>query len=272
DFMSGGSSTQILVDITGEDPALIAEGAGQVMAAIKPVKDVIKVKSNEEEKKSVYTFKLDPAKAKGQEIASQLQGLLNPIPLGTVMIENRQTNVILQPAVDPKSQTDLSKLTIMTAQGPAAVSSVAELTKSEQSSVFYHKDGKLYIRVTADVEPAQLSVVGKTITDKVNALKAPDNVKFTVGGASADQSDDFVDLGIIMMIAIGIVYLIMVITFKTLRAPLAIMCSLPLAAIGAVVGLLVANVTPDFTAMFGVLMLIGIVVTNAIVLIDRVKQ
>jgi len=272
DFMSGGSSTQILVDITGEDPALIAQGAEQVIAAVKPIKDVLKVKSNQEEKKPVYTFTLDPVKAKGQEIAMQLQGLLNPIPLGTVTIENRPTHVILQPAVDPKSQNDLSKLTIMTAQGPAAVSSVAKLTKSEQSSVYYHKDGKLYIRVTADVEPAQLSVVGKAISDKMNALKAPDNVKFTVGGASADQSDDFVDLGIIMMIAIGIVYLIMVVTFKTLRAPLAIMCSLPLAAIGAVVGLLVANVTPDFTAMFGVLMLIGIVVTNAIVLIDRVKQ
>jgi multidrug efflux pump subunit AcrB len=64
----------------------------------------------------------------------------------------------------------------------------------------------------------------------------------------------------------------MVLTFRTLRAPLAIMFSLPLAAIGAVLGLMISGIHPDFTAMFGALMLIGIVVTNAIVLIDRIKQ
>ena len=100
----------------------------------------------------------------------------------------------------------------------------------------------------------------------------PAQTELHVGGASADQSDDFADLGITALISIGLVYMIMVIAFKTLRAPLAIMFSLPLAAIGAVLGLLVTGVTPDFTVMFGALMLIGIVVTNAIVLIDRVKQ
>ncbi|MFC5651606.1 efflux RND transporter permease subunit [Paenibacillus solisilvae] len=272
DFMSGSSSTQVIVDVTGEDPDAIAKGAEQVIAAIKPVKDVIKVKSNQEEKKPVYTFELDPVKAKGQDVAMQLQGLLNPIPLGSVTIDNRDTNVILQPSANPLTEADLNKLMIMTDKGPAAVSSVAMLVKSDQSSAFFHKDGKLYIRVTADVEPSQLSLVGKEITEKVDALKAPEGTKFTVGGASADQSADFADLGVIMLVAIGIVYLIMVITFKTLRGPLAIMCSLPLAAIGAVIGLIISGVTPDFTAVFGALMLIGIVVTNAIVLIDRVKQ
>ena len=264
DFMSGSSSTQVIVDVTGDNPDAIAKGAEQVMAAIKPIKDVIKVKSNQEEKKPVYTFELDPVKAKGQDVAAQLQGLLNPIPLGSVTIDNRETNVILQPSVNPLSETDLNKLMIMTDNGPAAVSSVAKLVKSDQSSAFFHKDGKLYIRVSADVEPSQLSLVGKEIDKKVTALKAPEGTQFSVGGASADQSADFAgNLGIIMLVAIGIVYLIMVITFKTLRGPLAIMCSLPLAAIGAIVGLMVSGVTPDFTAVFGALMLIGIVVTNA---------
>ena len=58
DFMSGSSSTQVIVDVTGDNPDAIAKGAEQVMAAIKPIKDVIKVKSNQEEKKPVYTFEL----------------------------------------------------------------------------------------------------------------------------------------------------------------------------------------------------------------------
>ncbi|QHW30314.1 efflux RND transporter permease subunit [Paenibacillus rhizovicinus] len=272
DFMSGSSGTQVLVDVTGDDLEAIAKSADEVVAAIKPIKNVLKVKTNQDEKKPVYTFQLDPSQTNGTEVASQLQGLLNPIPLGSLTIDNRTTNVVLQPSVNPKSQSDLNGLTIMTAAGPAQVSSVAKLVKSEQASVYYHKDGKPYVRVVANVDPKQLSKVGKEITTKVGELKKPDGVTFTVGGASADQSSDFADLGIIMLIAIGIVYLIMVVTFKTLRAPLAILCSLPLAAIGAVVGLLVMGITPDFTAVFGALMLVGIVVTNAIVLIDRVKQ
>lgn len=271
-MMGGGGSTSVTVDIVGDDATTLEDGAAQVMAAIQPVKDVLKVKSNQEEKKSVYTFALDPVKAKGAEIASQLQALLNPIPVGAVSLEGRQTMVILQPSVNPASEADLNGLTVMADSGPVAVSAIAKLTQTEEATTFYHKDGKPYIRVTAEVEPSRLSVVGAEITKKVDALQAPEGVEFVIGGASAQQANDFADLGMTALISIGIVYLIMVITFRTLRAPLAIMFSLPLAAIGAIVGLLVSGISPDFTAMFGALMLVGIVVTNAIVLIDRVKQ
>lgn len=93
-----------------------------------------------------------------------------------------------------------------------------------------------------------------------------------IGGASTQQADDFSDLFITMLVSVGIVFLIMVITFKTIRAPISILFSLPLAAIGAILGLLISRISVDVTALLGALMLIGIVVTNAIVLLDRVKQ
>jgi HAE1 family hydrophobic/amphiphilic exporter-1 len=156
--------------------------------------------------------------------------------------------------------------------GPTPITQVAKFVKSEEPSMYYHKDGKPYVRITAVADPKQLSVVGTDIQKKADALKVPDGVKLIVGGASVDQSGDFADLAVTALISILIVYLIMVLTFKTLRAPLAILFSLPLAAIGAVIGLIIGNVTPDFTAAFGGLMLVGIVVTNAIVLVDRVKE
>ncbi|MBB3109145.1 HAE1 family hydrophobic/amphiphilic exporter-1 [Paenibacillus phyllosphaerae] len=271
-MMGGTSSSSVTIDITGDDLEALTQGAEQVMTAIKPVEDVLKVKSNQEEKKSVYTFELDPLKAKGADVATQLQMLLNPLPIGSVTVEGRETAVMLQPSVNPATEADLNNLTVLTDNGPAKVSQVAKLTKAEESTVFYHKDGKPYVRVTAEVEPSQLSVVGKEISKKVDELKAPEGVEIVVGGASVDQASDFADLGMTALISIGIVYLIMVVTFKTLRAPLAIMFSLPLAAIGAIAGLMITGISPDFTAMFGALMLIGIVVTNAIVLIDRVKH
>ena len=73
-----------------------------------------------------------------------------------------------------------------------------------------------------------------------------------------------------MLAAIAIVYLILVITFGGGLAPFAVLFSLPFTVIGALVGLLIAGETISVSSMIGVLMLIGIVVTNAIVLIDRV--
>lgn len=274
DLMMGGGSSQIFVDVTGDDAAKLEQSANDLIAALKPIEGVLKVESNLEEKKAVYSFRVNSETANGGEIGMQLQSMLNPLPIGSVRIEDFDTPVIVQPVLNPKSETDLNALTVITAGGPRPMSEVAELAKTEEPSTFYHKDGKAYVRVTANVEPSELSAIGSEITKKANELELelPEGVALSVGGASAEQASDFADLGLTALISIGIVYLIMVLAFKTLRAPLAILFSLPLAAIGAVTGLLVSGVTPDFTAMFGALMLIGIVVTNAIVLIDRVKQ
>ncbi len=86
------------------------------------------------------------------------------------------------------------------------------------------------------------------------------------------MSESFSQLGLAMLFAIGAVYLVMVIAFGEAAAPLAIMLSLPLAVVGGLIGLFVAGVPLDMPAMVGALMLIGIVVTNAIVLVDRVQQ
>ncbi|TCP65333.1 AcrB/AcrD/AcrF family protein [Baia soyae] len=118
----------------------------------------------------------------------------------------------------------------------------------------------------------KLNEINLEIQTKVKDLKLPKDVSFATGGASDVQTEQFTELFKVMLVSIGVVYLIMVMTFKTLRAPLAILVTLPLATIGAVGGLFLAQMSIDIGAMIGALVLIGIVVTNAIVLIDRVKQ
>ena len=93
-----------------------------------------------------------------------------------------------------------------------------------------------------------------------------------VGGASVQQSEDFNDLFTTMLVSIGLVFLILVVTFKGFKVPIAILFSLPLAAIGSILGLMISGISVDITVLLGALMLIGIVVTNAIVLLDRVKK
>lgn len=271
-FFGGSGGTQVFVDVTGSDLEQISKTSEEVIAKIKPIKDVLKVESNQDEKKTSYTLQVDPTQAKAGDISTQLQGMLNPMPIGTINSGGQLLSVVLEPALKPQSESDLANLTVMTDDGPKSVSSIAEWVKEEKATQFFHKDGKSYVRVSATVDPAQLSIVGTEIDKAMKEITPPEGVKLNVGGAQADQAADFIDLFIMGLVGIAVAYLIMVVTFKTLRAPLAALSTILFVPIGAVLGLIIAGITPDFTAIFGVVMLIGVVVTNAIVLLDRVRQ
>lgn len=276
--LMGGSSTSITIDVVGEQMNDIESTATLIEDEIRDIAGIEKVETNQEEKKPVYTYTVDPTNANPKEITQQLGMLLNRMPVGSVILEKTNTPVYMEPVLHPASTKNLKEIMVTTAQKVVPITSVANLKVEQKSTQILHKSGEPYIRVTAIVDPKKLSTVSTEINKKINGtqsdkgLDIPSDVEVFVGGASVQQANDFTDLFITMAASIGIVYLIMVITFKTLRAPLAILFSLPLAAIGGILGILVSQIPVDITALLGALMLIGIVVTNAIVLIDRVKQ
>ncbi|MGG0788867.1 efflux RND transporter permease subunit [Peribacillus simplex] len=277
-FMMGASKTNITIDVIGSNVEDLELTADKVKESIKDIKGIEEVTTNQDEKKTIYSFKVDPAKGNTEQIGQQLGIMLNKTPIGNITLQDKQTPVVLEPILDPKKPEDLKSIPIMTDGGLAPVSKVASLKSEESATTQFHKDGETYLQLTATVDPTKLSDIASKINleifgDKENkALDIPNDVDILVGGASAQQTDDFSDLFLTMLISIGIVFLIMVITFKSIKAPIAILFSLPFAAIGAVLGLVISRIPVDITALLGALMLIGIVVTNAIVLLDRVKQ
>ncbi|MES9740043.1 efflux RND transporter permease subunit [Peribacillus frigoritolerans] len=277
-FMMGASKTNITIDVIGSNAEDLERTANNVKERIQDIKGIEEVTTNQDEKKTIYSFTVDPAKGNTEQIGQQLGIMLNKTPIGHITLQDKQTPVVLEPILDPKKPEDLKSIPIMTDGGLAPVSKVASLKSEESATTQFHKDGETYLQLTATVDPTKLSDIASKINleifgDKENkGLDIPDDVEILVGGASAQQTDDFSDLFLTMLISIGIVFLIMVITFKSIKAPIAILFSLPFAAIGAVLGLVISRIPVDITALLGALMLIGIVVTNAIVLLDRVKQ
>ncbi|MFJ7681184.1 efflux RND transporter permease subunit [Peribacillus butanolivorans] len=277
-FMMGASKTNITIDVIGSNVEDLESTANKIKQNIQDIKGIEDVTTNQDEKKTIYSFKVDPAKGNTEQIGQQLGIMLNRTPIGNITLEDKQTPVVLEPILDPKQPKDLKNIPIMTDGGLVPVSKVASLKSEESATTQFHKDGETYLQLTATVDPAKLSDIASKINleifgDKENkGLAIPKDVDIYVGGASAQQTDDFTDLFLTMLISIGIVFLIMVITFKSIKAPVAILFSLPFAAIGAVLGLVISRIPVDITALLGALMLIGIVVTNAIVLLDRVKQ
>jgi HAE1 family hydrophobic/amphiphilic exporter-1 len=278
-FMMGGAGANITIDVVGENLAELEEVATNIKEKVQNIDGVEEVSTNQDEKKTVHSLIVDPTKGNTEQIAQQLGVMLNKTPIGTISLNDKQKTVFIEPLLDTETPEELENIQVMTDNGLVPVSSIATLQSEELSTNQFHKDGDAYLRVTASVDPAKLSDISSKVNLEIfgdqkenEGMDLPENVEVLVGGASSQQADDFTDLFLTMLISIGIVFLIMVITFKSIRAPIAILCSLPLAAIGAILGILISGISVDITALLGALMLIGIVVTNAIVLLDRVKQ
>ncbi len=156
--------------------------------------------------------------------------------------------------------------------GAVRLDAIAKVSVVQAPGVVTRVDGVRAATVTASSEASDLGATTSAIEAGLEALDLPDGVTVRVGGVSQQQAESFRDLGLAMVIALFVVYLIMVGTFGSLLQPLVLLVSVPFAATGAL-GLSLLTDTPlGVPSMIGLLMLIGIVVTNAIVLIDLINQ
>lgn len=134
------------------------------------------------------------------------------------------------------------------------------------------KDEKQYIKVVADIISTDKGGVSAEASESLKELKLPEGITYSTEGIQADMNKSFQEMFYAIAAAIFMVYIVMVIAFGNAMAPLSILLSLPLAAIGGLLGLFITQTALDVTSLIGFLMLIGVVVTNAIVYVDRVQQ
>ncbi|MFF2273763.1 efflux RND transporter permease subunit [Agromyces sp. NPDC058136] len=159
-----------------------------------------------------------------------------------------------------------------TTAAPIKVSDVASVANQAAPATITRVDGVRTVTVSAVPTGDDLSAITLAVRDGLDGLELPNGVTATVGGVAQAQEESFTQLGIAMLIAIALVYIVMVATFRSLMQPLILLISVPFAATGAVAGLLITGTPLGIPAMIGLLMLIGIVVTNAIVLIDLINS
>jgi HAE1 family hydrophobic/amphiphilic exporter-1 len=141
----------------------------------------------------------------------------------------------------------------------------------DTSQVYIRIDGIPAVRYTAELETKDTLGLTQKAIDAVKTIDLPENLTIGEGFESEQQTKGFQQTFISMGIAVVIVYFVMLLTFGSPVHPVTILFSLPLAVVGAAVGLAVTGRVLGLSSVIGLLMLVGIVVTNAIVLIDRVQ-
>jgi HAE1 family hydrophobic/amphiphilic exporter-1 len=155
---------------------------------------------------------------------------------------------------------------------PVKLSDVANVSMVKAASQITRVDGARAVTLEGASEGSDLSAITAGLKTGLVKLDLGEGVTARLGGVSEQQEQSFGQLGAAMLVAIGIVYLIMVATFRSLIQPLILLVSIPFAATGALGLSLLSNSSIGIPSMIGMLMLIGIVVTNAIVLIDLINQ
>ncbi|OGN90715.1 MAG: hypothetical protein A2158_03890 [Chloroflexi bacterium RBG_13_46_14] len=149
---------------------------------------------------------------------------------------------------------------------------IADVSIGAQQTNIQRIDEKLAASITGIITDKNIGAVNMAVQQKINAMSLPEGVEVTIGGVMEMMKESFSGMFIAILVAVVLAYLVIAITFRSLMKPLIIMISLPLASIGAMIGLLIAGQPLGVSSLMGILMLVGIVLTNAIVLIDLVEK
>ncbi|MEV6344943.1 efflux RND transporter permease subunit [Actinoplanes sp. NPDC051851] len=274
---SGLGSSELSVEVQAADTGVLTTATEQVRAAMSGIDGVTDVDTTLAasvprldvvvDRKAAADAGLTEAQI-GQSVAAAFRSA----PAGQITVDGTSEDVVISFGTAPADPDALKALPLTTAKGVVPLDQVADVKQVDGPEQVTRVDGDRTATVTGTVTGSSLTTVNKDLTAKLSALDLPPGASYTVGGVSADQQEAFQQLGLAVLAAIAIVFIIMVATFRSILQPVILLVSIPFAATGAIVLLLATGTPLGVPALIGVLMLVGIVVTNAIVLMDLINH
>jgi multidrug efflux pump subunit AcrB len=275
----GGGGTDFSYSLKGDDQLYLEQAAAMVKEKMKEFPELNDIKDTLSESKTEVEITIDENKARMYNFttATVLENVHNWIKeekLGDLKFDNvtYTTKVMLDPNF--KNSIDKMGTLLMKTQSGQSVhlNEIAKIKQIDAPIAIHRESQSQVLNVTAKIDSKDKGGVSNKVSAELAKIELPSGVSREVKGVSNDINKSFQQMFLAMGASIFIVYLVMVLAFGNARTPFAILFSLPLAAIGGLLGLLITGESVNVTSLIGFLMLIGIVVTNAIVLVDRVQQ
>ncbi|MET8724030.1 efflux RND transporter permease subunit [Streptomyces misionensis] len=268
----GFGSQNLSVVVKAADPVALRTAAEQVRSAVAGLDGVTDVTSDlatSVPRISVTAnAKAAAAGFDNQKLGAAVAQAVRGTTAAKATLDDTERDVVIRSAEPATTLAQLRNLRL----GPVKLGDVATVKLVDGPVSLTRIDGQRAATITAKPTGDNTGAVSTKLQSKIKALKLPAGATARIGGVTSDQNDAFKNLGLAMLAAVAIVFMLLVATFRSLAQPLILLVSVPFAATGAI-GLLILTGTPmGVPAMIGMLMLIGIVVTNAIVLIDLINQ
>ena len=278
EISDGLPSDGVDISVTGPNYSDISKVAQELTATLSDVDGVVNVRSNLTQARDEISIEVNPESAaliglNTRQVGSQLSQYLIGQTVTSMDVDGEALDVVLRGAPQAVLGVDnVKRLLISGPLGSAPLSQLADVDIREGPVSISRTDGMRSATITGDVTAEDTQAVGQHVDEAIAALTLPTGVAVTSGGIFKDLEEGFQAIYISGAVGLVLVYLVMVASLGSLRNPIAIVLSMPLALIGVFASLAITDRTLGLPAMMGMLLLIGIVVTNAIVLISYVEQ
>jgi multidrug efflux pump subunit AcrB len=273
----GDSNVSILIN--GPNIESIEKGASIIVEKLKTIKGLADVRSTSEGEKPEVSIVLDKNKLAyygltAANVSISLREMIDGVSVSTFDFNDQSTDIMLALNTAPiNNLQDIGKQTITNALGqPIELNKVGKIVKVKNKMSVQHLNQKEFLQVNAAITDPNTGKVNTEMNKVLDSIKLPDGVTWEITGATEEMQKGFINIGIALAVGILLVFIVMLIAFGQALMPLVILASIPFSLIGALAGLYIVNEPIGMPAMIGTLMLSGIVVTNAIVLLEKVKQ
>ena len=275
---SGPPQAGLEVNIFGDDFDQVKVAAESLLAQLATVPGVVNVKSNINDNSEELTFAVNPAEAgryglTAQAVAVQVRTWAHGWDVADVNLMGDTYDVVVRGRDDMVDDlSELQQLTISGPLGSVPLGAISEVKTTLGPSVITHYDGERSATISGNFDGADRQAISNAASRAIADTPVPPGVTVLVGGFASQIQEQFNDVYLAMIIGVSLVYIVMVTTMGSLRDPFIIVLSMPLAIVGAFVALAVTDRALSLSSLMGFLFLIGIVVTNAIVLLTFVSQ
>lgn len=272
----GGSST-IDIKITAADESKLEAAIADVEKAMSGTPNVSAIENSLAERKRTLQVTVDREKAANKglteiTVGGIVSGIMRPSSIGSLNIDGVATDIYVVREDVPETITEVKNIEIPSATGIVKLSEIASVRLSSVPVSITTEKGERTATVSLTPDGDNLGAITAEVTERLDSVDLPAGTKAEIGGVSASQAESFGQLGTALLAAVAIVFVVMVATFSSIIQPLILLISIPFAATGALGLLLITDTALGVPALIGMLLLVGIVVTNAIVLIDLINQ
>lgn len=213
--------------------------------------------------------RLGPEKLEG--LRQELYLLLYGGPVGKASFSGKTYSIYLEGLAGKLGDPKLAQGLLVGWPNPVPLGEIADIRLVERPSNIQRIDGKLASWITGNITSKDVGKTLRSIQEEINRLGIP-GVEAKLAGVKEEMELSFNKMYISIGVAIPLAYLVVAFFLRSFLDPLIILASLPLASIGAVLALLISGRALDLSGLMGILMLVGIVLTNAIVLLSLVGQ
>ncbi|GAA0487105.1 efflux RND transporter permease subunit [Salinibacillus aidingensis] len=274
----GGLGSPVQLQISGPDYDVLKELGDQVVYLMEDIEGIHNPESSASEGSPQVNVNVDRERA--AQYGLSYQQVMSQVQMGfTGQIASRyrtggsELDVrVMLPEDQRTTIEDLETLPIQTQTGALIpLSTVAELEQIQGPSTISRQNQQRQISISSDIVDRDLGSIMTDVEEKLDTMKFPEGYSYSVGGQAQDMAESFGQLSLALIFSIFLVYAVMAVQFENFLHPFVIMFSLPATIVGVIVGLYVTQTPLSIPAFIGFIMLAGIVVNNAIVLVDYIN-